>query len=73
MIDPSISDAHCGETCVVCGKCVAGGRGYSHLQHENESFALCCPLCLETFQKKPNYYATMKTTKEALHHPKTPR
>lgn len=72
MTDPFISDSNCGETCVVCGKSVAGGRGYSHIQHEGESFALCCPLCLETFQKKPGYYTLMKSANETLHHPNPP-
>lgn len=70
MIDPFILDSKCGETCVVCGKAVAGGRGFCELQHEGKSFALCCPLCLETFQNKPDYYASIRILNQALHPPK---
>lgn len=45
-----------GDQCIVCGKQVAGGRGFAHLKHGDEMVTLCCPLCMETFQKSPVVY-----------------
>jgi len=42
-----------GERCAVCEKSVAGGKGYAHIKHGDQMVTLCCPLCLETFEKKP--------------------
>ena len=70
MIDPYILDSKLGETCVVCDKLVTGGGGYCELLYEDDMFALCCPLCLETFQNKPGYYASIRLLNKALHPPK---
>jgi hypothetical protein len=40
-------------TCVVCGKNVANGGGFARVRNGNSMLELCCPLCLETFQKNP--------------------
>lgn len=37
--------------CVVCGKNVQGDRGFARINHNGTMVNLCCPLCLETFQK----------------------
>jgi hypothetical protein len=42
--------------CVVCGKSVRHGEGFSHLNIESQMIALCCPLCFETFEKEPAKY-----------------
>jgi len=42
-----------GESCVVRGKSVAGAGGYTRIKHGESMVALCCPLCLATFQKNP--------------------
>jgi hypothetical protein len=47
------SDAHC----LVCGKSVEGGGGFCRLKVGDSMIALCCPLCLETFQANPKSYA----------------
>jgi hypothetical protein len=65
MNDPFTFDST-DETCVVCGKSVGGGRGYAHLQFSGRTFALCCPLCLETFQKNPDYYDIVREAAQAL-------
>ncbi len=39
------SDAHC----LVCGKSVEQGRGFCRLKIDELMIALCCPLCLDTF------------------------
>jgi hypothetical protein len=40
-------------SCVVCGKNVTHGGGFSRINHKGIMVNLCCPLCLETFQKDP--------------------
>lgn len=44
------------EACVVCGKNVQRGGGFSRITHGQRLMSLCCPLCLETFQKDPQPY-----------------
>jgi hypothetical protein len=51
------------EVCVVCGKPAAGGSGYSHLYHAGRRFTLCCPLCLQLFQRAPDRFARGESPK----------
>ena len=51
------------EQCAVCEKSVAGGKGYAHIKHDNEMVTLCCPLCLETFRKKPEFYLALQAAR----------
>ena len=44
------------EACVVCGKNVQGGGGFSRITHGERMVSLCCPLCLATFQNDPQPY-----------------
>ena len=55
-----------GEQCVVCGKSVEGGRGYARIKHGERMVALCCPLCLESFQKAPQDYLRQQETANEL-------
>lgn len=41
------------ESCVVCGKNVERGGGFARVNHKGIMVNLCCPHCLETFQKDP--------------------
>lgn len=41
-------------SCAVCGKNVTHGGGFSRVNHKGTMVDLCCPLCLETFQKDPS-------------------
>jgi len=41
------------DSCVVCGKNVQHGGGFAKVSHGGIMVNLCCPLCLETFQKDP--------------------
>lgn len=47
---------HWDARCIVCRKSVEHGAGLCHLNIEGNMIALCCPLCLETFQKDPQTY-----------------
>ncbi len=40
-----------GETCTVCGKSTEGGAGFAHLYHKGQRFSLCCPMCVDAFQR----------------------
>ena len=42
--------------CVVCGKGVDHGGGFARVNHKGTMVNLCCPLCLETFQRDPAPY-----------------
>jgi hypothetical protein len=45
------------ENCAVCGKPADGGRGFSHIYHDGHPFSLCCPMCIDLFQRAPNRFA----------------
>jgi hypothetical protein len=47
--------------CLVCGKNVENGGGLCHLKVGDNMIALCCPLCIETYEKSPERYATKLT------------
>jgi hypothetical protein len=42
--------------CAVCGKNVQNGGGFARIKHRERMVELCCPLCLETFQKDSGPY-----------------
>ena len=65
MSDPFIPESS-EEFCVVCGKPALGISGYSRLRNEDRMNAVCCPLCMETFQKRPDYYAALWLASHAL-------
>ncbi len=43
-------------TCAVCGKNVQGGGGFARINHSGHLIELCCPWCVETFEKEPAPY-----------------
>ena len=43
-------------TCVVCAKGVDHGGGFARVNHKKTMVNLCCPLCMETFEKDPTPY-----------------
>jgi uncharacterized C2H2 Zn-finger protein len=53
-------DASDGETdfvqCAVCEKVITGGKWFARIRQGEWMVALCCPLCTETFEKKPHSY-----------------
>ena len=54
-----------GEKCVVCAKSVTGGHFHARVKHGDKAVLLCCPLCLETFEKNPdNYIRKQQTSSE---------
>jgi len=56
MNEPKNTELKWDEHCVVCGKSVGHGEGFSHLNIKDQMIALCCPLCFETFEKDPAKY-----------------
>lgn len=63
--DPLDLDSQ-GESCIVCGKNVENGRGMAHVRQEEIMVALCCPLCMETFQKDPRHYTAKARARRIL-------
>ena len=45
------------ETCAVCGKDLAGVSGVARLYHDRKPFPLCCPVCMDLFQRAPARFA----------------
>ena len=44
------------EACAVCEMNVGHGGGSAKVRCEERMVSLCCPLCLETFQRDPKPY-----------------
>ena len=44
------------ETCIVCGKGLRRDEAIAYMHHEGMRLPICCPLCLEAWQKDPNPY-----------------
>jgi hypothetical protein len=47
--------------CLVCGKGVEHGEGFCRLKVEQYYIALCCPLCMEVYEKNPQRYLAKLT------------
>lgn len=45
------------EACIVCGKSTEGAGSFAHLYHEGRRFALCCPMCLQMFERARDRFA----------------
>jgi ribosomal protein L24E len=50
--------------CIVCGKTVDQGGGMCHIKAGARMIALCCPLCIETFNKDPRRYLRVREAHE---------
>jgi hypothetical protein len=50
--------------CIVCGKSVDHGGGLAHIKAGAKMIALCCPLCIETFNKDPMHYLKLRRANE---------
>lgn len=46
------------KTCAVCGKDLANTGGVAHLYHDGKPFPLCCPVCMDLFQRAPARFAS---------------
>jgi len=44
------------ETCVVCGKGLRSGEALATLHQDGRRLPICCPLCLEAYQRDPKPY-----------------
>ena len=52
--------------CIVCEKEITGGKWTARIKHGERMVALCCPLCLETFEANPDIYMRRFMTVELL-------
>jgi hypothetical protein len=55
--------------CIVCGKTVDHGGGFAEIKAGEEMVALCCPLCLEAFQKDARTYLARRAVRQSHSHP----
>ena len=55
--------------CAVCEKAITGGKWFARIKHGQWLVALCCPLCVETFEANPRAYLRRIETLELLHAP----
>jgi hypothetical protein len=64
-------DAHNPEIefvqCAVCENGITGGRWFARIAHGEMMIALCCPLCLEVFEKNPTPYIRRIETVAQMH------
>ena len=65
-IEDAIGYQNEAESCVVCGKNVERGGGFARISHKGVMVNLCCPWCLETFEKDPAPH--MERLTKVLHH-----
>ena len=65
-IDDTIGSQNEVPSCAVCGKNVTHGGVSSRVNHKGIMVNLCCPLCLETFQKDPASYMSRLAKLEAF-------
>lgn len=45
-------------TCAVCDKDLTHATGVAHIYHAGRRFALCCPVCIQLFQRAPARFAS---------------
>jgi YHS domain-containing protein len=65
--DVLASQIECGaESYAVCGKSLAGSSAHTRLKYGERMVALCCPLCLETFQKSPEDWTRRGETRHEV-------
>ncbi len=55
-IEDTIGYRNEGDVCIVCGKGLKPGDALAILHKGESKLPLCCPLCLETYQKDPKPY-----------------
>lgn len=51
--------------CVVCGKSVDYEHASAHLRVGTEMIAICCQLCNETYQKRPDHFLALRALRAA--------
>lgn len=49
--------------CIVCAKDLSNAAGIAHLYHEGRRFSLCCPICVQMFQRAPGRFARGESPK----------
>ncbi len=51
-------DASTDTICAVCSNDLVSATGVAHIYHEGRRFALCCPVCVQLFQRAPARFAS---------------
>ncbi len=66
-IEDTIGDEDLGGACVVCGKALKPSEALVKIHQGQTKLPICCPLCLENYEKDPQPYLE-RLAKRALHH-----
>lgn len=45
------------DTCAVCCNAATGGQRFARIYHRGVPFALCCPMCIDLFQRAPDRFS----------------
>jgi ribosomal protein L24E len=62
--DATQSAGNRDDTCVVCGKDTASGRGFMTLHVAGRAVPLCCPMCYKLYQEDPTRYVSNQHARE---------
>lgn len=62
-IEDTIGYQNDGKACVVCGKGLKPGEALATLHEGDSKLPICCPLCLETYQKNPKPFLERLATR----------
>lgn len=60
------ADGQADATCNVCGKGLTQDQQVTHLYHKGRRFTLCCPLCIDMFQRAPDRFASGERPQSVL-------
>ena len=55
-LEDSIGCQDESETCVVCGKGLRRDEALAYIHHRGNRLPICCPLCLEAWEKDSKPY-----------------
>ncbi len=55
-IEDTIGYQDSSDSCVVCGKGLGPRQALATMHQGERKLPICCPLCLEAYQKDPKFY-----------------
>lgn len=55
-----------GDVCTICGKRLGEHDALAHIQHDGERISICCPLCLEAFERDKGHFSARRRARRLL-------
>jgi hypothetical protein len=71
-IEDTIGYQDPSNSCVVCGKGLRPGEALATMHEGETKLPICCPLCLEAYQKDPKFYLERLAKQTFLHELRNP-